>query len=274
MRDNQLPDLKSIEIEMLQKFVEICERNHITYYLGDGSLLGAVRHKGFIPWDDDIDVLMPYADYKRFLEVAPTQLGDGYFLQTTRTDKNWYRVYATLRKENTAMVQNPAYHVNQGVWLDIFIIGNARTKLECLIQKRMILVCNYMLMDHYMEINAGEFRKKLTVLGYWCFRLFYRIPWKWRYGIRQRMLDQVCKDKGGRFYPEIWCAITDVYCADCFEGPPASVEFEGATYKAPHNTDLFLKTQYGEDYMTPIKWERGHENILVDLERSYSEFLR
>lgn len=51
MQDNQLPGLKSIEIEMLQKFVEICENNNIVYYLGDGSLLGAVRHKGFIPWD-------------------------------------------------------------------------------------------------------------------------------------------------------------------------------------------------------------------------------
>ncbi len=64
MKNDQLLGLK--QIEMLQKFVNICERNNLTYYLGDGTLLGAIRHKGFIPWDDDIDVLMPYADYKSF----------------------------------------------------------------------------------------------------------------------------------------------------------------------------------------------------------------
>lgn len=274
MQDNQLPELKRIEIEMLQKFTEICENNKITYYLGDGSLLGAVRHRGFIPWDDDIDVLMPYEDYKRFLEIAPSQMGDEYFLQTTKTDKNWYRLYATIRKSNTAMIQNPAYHVNQGIWLDIFIIGNARTKFECRVQKIMVQFCNYILMDHYMKINSGEFKKKLAYIGYWFFQLFYCIPWKWRYSIRQRILDRICKSKGGKLFPVIWCAITDVYSADCFEGEPTFVEFEGAKYKAPHNKDLFLRTQYGENYMTPVKWERGHENIYVDLERSYTEFLR
>lgn len=273
MQNSQLPELKRIGLEMLQKLAEICDENHITYYLGDGSLLGAVRHQGFIPWDDDIDVLMPYEDYKRFLEIAQSQLGDDYFLQTSETDKNWYRVYATLRKENTAMIQNPAYHVNQGIWLDIFILGNARTKLECRFQKIMIMICNYMLMDHYMRINSGEFKKKLAYIGYWCFQLFYCIPWKWRYALRQRIMDQICKDKGGKLYPEIWCGITSVYCADCFEGSPSFVEFEGGKYNAPHNTDLFLKTQYGNNYMTPIKWERGHENIHVDFEHSYLEFL-
>lgn len=274
MQDNQLPELKKIEIEMLQKLVEICDINKITYYLGDGSLLGAVRHRGFIPWDDDIDVLMPYEDYKRFLEIAPSQLGDDYFLQTTKTDKNWYRLYATIRKSNTAMIQNPAYHVNQGIWLDIFIIGNARTKFECRVQKIMVQFCNYILMDHYMKINSGEFKKKLAYIGYWIFQLFYCIPWKWRYAMRRRILDQICKSKGGKLFPVIWCSITDVYSADCFEGEPTFVEFEGAKYKAPHNKDLFLRTQYGENYMTPIKWERGHENIQVDLEHSYSEFLK
>ena len=71
---------------MLNEFVRVCELNNLTYWLGDGSLLGSVRHKGFIPWDDDIDVLMPYEDFKLFCDFAKEQLGDAYFLQTSLTD--------------------------------------------------------------------------------------------------------------------------------------------------------------------------------------------
>lgn len=274
MKDNQLSDLQLLQIEMLKKFVEICEHNHLKYWLGDGSLLGAVRHNGFIPWDDDIDVLMPYEDYKKFLQIAQALLGDEYFLQTTGTDKNWYRVYATIRKNNTAMVQNPNYQVNQGVWLDIFIIGNARNKFECKAQKTIIMILNYFLMDHYMRVNKKEFSDKLTPIGYGLFQLFYCIPWKWRYHLRQKILDGVCRDKNGKLYPEIWCGITDIYESECFVGDTQKVFFEGEEYDAPHNADLFLRTQYGNDYMTPIKWERGHENILVDLKNSYKKYLK
>lgn len=274
MQSSQLPELKRTELEMLQKLAEICDKNHITYYLADGSLLGAVRHKGFIPWDDDIDVLMPYADFKRFLEIGQDMLGQDFFLQSTQTDKNWYRVYATIRKENTSMIQNPAYHVHQGVWLDIFILGNARSKLECRLQKVLVRVCNYLLMDHYMRINREEFSKRLTPVGFWAFQQFYRIPWRIRFALRQRIMDWVGKDKGGRFFPEIWCAITDVYPSACFEKDCALVEFEGSFFHAPHDPDLFLRTQYGDNYMTPIQWSRGHEHILLDLSRSYSEYLK
>lgn len=259
---------------MLQKFVNICERNNLTYYLGDGTLLGAIRHKGFIPWDDDIDVLMPYADYKKFLDIGQKQLGEDYFLQTSKSDKNWYRVYATIRKVGTSMIQNPQYHVNQGIWLDIFIIGNARTKFECKLQRKMIMILNYFLMDHYMKINKREFKSILTPIGYAFFRVFYRVPWNLRYKIRQVLLNWVCNEKQGKYCPEIWCAITDVYERECFEGKPELVEFEGSHYKAPHNVELYLKTQYGTNFMTPIKWERGHEKIILDLHNSYLKYIK
>lgn len=274
MKNTQLTELQLIQIDMLQKVVEVCEKNHLNYWMGDGSLLGGVRHKGFIPWDDDIDILMPYEDYKRFLSIAQDQLGDDYFLQTSLTDKCWYRVYATIRKQGTAMVQNARLRSHQGIWLDIFVIGNARNKFECKLQKWGVKFLNFFLMDHYMAVNKEEFMKMLTPIGYGLCKLFYLIPYRIRYNVRQFLFDRICRYKGGKYYPEIWCGITDIYDADCFEGAPSKIRFEGVEYNAPHNTDLFLRTQYGDDYMTPVKWERGHEKIILDVNNSYEKYLK
>ncbi len=80
--DDSLKKLQKLELEMLLKIVDICEKNNITYYLFGGTLIGAVRHEGFIPWDDDIDLGMPRPDYEKFLEIAESELGENYDLLT------------------------------------------------------------------------------------------------------------------------------------------------------------------------------------------------
>ena len=76
----------AVELDLLKKFIELCEKYQLTYWVGFGTLLGAVRHHGFIPWDDDMDVWMPRADYERLLQLTPDVIGEPYFLQTTMND--------------------------------------------------------------------------------------------------------------------------------------------------------------------------------------------
>ena len=75
----------------------ICEKYHIKYFLDAGSMLGAVRHKGFIPWDDDIDIGMPKEDYNKFLEVAPAELGEKYFVDNYNTNRDNPLVFTKIR---------------------------------------------------------------------------------------------------------------------------------------------------------------------------------
>ena len=104
MTDEELLELQNFEDGMLRAVADVCEKNRITYYIGCGTLIGAVRHKGFIPWDDDIDILMPYDDFVKFNKIAQNELGEKYFVQNSDTDKYWNRAYTTIRANGTAML--------------------------------------------------------------------------------------------------------------------------------------------------------------------------
>ena len=91
-------------LEILQEIHKICVENNLTYWLEAGTLLGAVRHKGFIPWDDDSDVSMPRADYEKFLKIAQKKLPKDMFLQTQDTDKEYPLPWAKIRKNGTLLV--------------------------------------------------------------------------------------------------------------------------------------------------------------------------
>lgn len=114
----------SYEINILKRFISICENNGLKWCMIAGSLLGTVRHQGFIPWDDDIDVAMPRVDYDKFLEIASKELPEFLFLQTALSDPGRGIGYAQLRDCRTSAIdvryidENNKY--NQGIFIDIF----------------------------------------------------------------------------------------------------------------------------------------------------------
>ncbi len=93
---------REVLLELLKELDRVCKKHEIKYQLFCGSALGAVRHKGFIPWDDDLDVAMLRSEYQRFLEIAPSELGEQYFLQA-ELSPNWSMFFSKLRKNWTGM---------------------------------------------------------------------------------------------------------------------------------------------------------------------------
>ena len=114
-------ELQKCQLEILKEFIRICKDNNLQYYLVGGTCLGAVRHKGFIPWDDDIDVAMPRDDYDKFITLQD-QMKKPYFIQTYKSDKNYIYNFAKVRDSSTTFVENffACSQMNHGVWIDVF----------------------------------------------------------------------------------------------------------------------------------------------------------
>ena len=154
MEKYKLKKLQELEFDILKQFIEICDKYNLNYSLAYGTLIGAVRHKGFIPWDDDIDVAMSRADYDKFCKIMESQPLEGYFFQSYITEPQCGLIFSKIRKDNTVLSEIYSHHINmhQGVWIDIFPydkVSNNKIKrkidyLMFLVWKNMYIVkCDY-----------------------------------------------------------------------------------------------------------------------------------
>ena len=117
----EIKSLWAVELDLYTAFCRVCEANGLRHFVSYGTLLGAVRHGGFIPWDDDIDILMPREDYNRLLKIGSDSFGEPYFFQTTLTEKYFWRAHIQLRNSNTTgyVPQDACKDINRGIFLDI-----------------------------------------------------------------------------------------------------------------------------------------------------------
>ncbi len=122
--------------EMLCVIDDICVKNEINYWLSGGTLLGAVRHGGFIPWDDDLDIQLMKDDYNKLLGLLKTELPEQYQLQTSKTDRNYFARYAKVRDVNS-LLEDSDYTLGykyKGIFIDIFSVEKANkflVKISC-----------------------------------------------------------------------------------------------------------------------------------------------
>lgn len=146
------PEVKAhwaVMLDLLVEFDRVCKKNNVTYFLDGGTLLGAVRHKGFVPWDDDVDVIMLRADYDKLCSIAETEFVEPYFWQTNYTDPGSARRHAQLRNSQTTAILTeemdgciPIAAFNQGVFLDVFIFDEVPDDEEELKGFRKELQCH------------------------------------------------------------------------------------------------------------------------------------
>ena len=165
--------IKQLLLKLLDKFVEVCEQNHLQYYLAGGSVIGAVRHKGFIPWDDDIDVHMPRADYEKLQTLPDEVWGEDMRLATWRKTKNYTYDFLKLELTNTTVIERLHPDYIGGIFLDVFpldYISNSQTEVS-LFEENLRKISK-----HYIECtikNDNECKSIWELLGLKIKRAFY-----------------------------------------------------------------------------------------------------
>lgn len=139
-RQCSIEELHEIMLKMLEKIDLICREEGIDYFLIDGTLLGAIRHNGFIPWDDDADIAMPRKDFERFKKIASQKLGSDFFVQTIETDPEYHLFYIPLkiRDNHSTLIETYGEKYHEGVYIDIFPFDYlTENRKEELIKKRI-----------------------------------------------------------------------------------------------------------------------------------------
>ena len=253
---------------LLVEFDRVCKALHIPYILFAGTLLGAVRHQGFIPWDDDLDVLMLREDYDRFLAEAPTVLHtDGFYLQKEFSE-HWPLFFSKLRLNGTTCLEK--YHpkdpeIHQGIYIDIFPCDHAAGGT---LGRRLQFLASKVVIAKALDRRGYETHSPAKKLFMAVCRLLPRRPFLW---LAKR------GDPAGDTVHSFFAAAKD-YSKNLF--PKAYVTrqtegvFEGGRYPIPVDYDACLRGLYG-DYMElppPEKRVCKQHAILVDTERSYEVY--
>lgn len=245
--DGKLSFLRDLQLEMLREFDRICRKHHIEYFLSGGSMLGAVRHQGFIPWDDDIDVAFLRENYRKFIEVVREELNDKFLYENYKNGDGYHYFFDRITAKNTyfATKYSDDYVMPKGISIDIFVFDNAPKDSYRFWKKLM----NKRLLMNVRWKNTARHGK-----AYLLSKLILPI-------LRLRSMDSYSEsyDKATRQYENRETG---------FVLPPATdhnykgsmpkewfssvipAKFEGIDSFIPQGFDGYLKLWYGEDYMS------------------------
>lgn len=268
---SSLQEIQQVHLELLLACREVCRRHNLPYYLAQGTLLGAVRHGGFIPWDDDADIIMPSDTLKEFVQYFQQEMGDHYFLESIHTEEHCLQTWVKIRKHGTTSMPRryAKIPVHWGICIDIFPLYEVGDGAAA----------------HFAAKMRFKIAKKLLAAGYTpceekpklINRIVALVPLALRRSIAACCLRGLEKGKKGeevftlcrnsRFLKRAW-----------FEGAEKTLPFEGEAFQVPSNPDAFLTEMFG-DYMTPPPLEErcGHESklgeIIWDTEKDYTAYL-
>ena len=265
-------DVKKIQLSILAKLDDVCKKNGLRYYLAFGTCLGALRHKGFIPWDDDIDVLMPYKDTRKLLKLQE-EFGDKYFVQSKETDPDYRAINMRVRDVETTCIESDEedLYIKKGIYVDIYPFyecsANKLVRTVDILRSNLLKI----LVNNRPPINHGGLLaliSKVILSTYSDSRRSKTI---------KRLEQRLSSVKGAEildyFGQDVTLFTAISYPKEWF-GEPRKLEFEGLYFNGATEPEKYMAKRYG-DYMKlpPIEDQVVHHTyITIDPYKSYTEY--
>lgn len=245
-KEHIIERLHRTQLEIVDEFDRICRKYNLQYFLDSGSALGAIRHQGFIPWDDDVDVAMMRDDYDIFMKIAPKELKPDFYLQNSYNEPNFLVPCAKLRMNNTIFPEHRnKKFAHKGIFIDIFPIDYVSN--NTLIAKMEIAIARRLKAMMFMRQTLDEPRSFTHSIVAKCTRIMSVSSWQslyYKYSTRhQKSKTKYCTCLSYRMMNNH----TLIFPMDCML-PSKNTVFEDRNYLIMANPDIYLKIMYG-DYM-------------------------
>lgn len=271
--EDELKKIQSIQLKCLKEIVSVCDAEGIEYFLIGGSALGAIRHNGYIPWDDDIDIAMPRQDYMRFLEIAEAKLSSCYHIQSPYNEKHCPYYYSKIRIDNTVFMEycNRNLPIHHGVYVDVFPYDNVPDNEDLNIKQ--FDRCQQLTRKFANRQIPDVCSKPSGLIG--TIRAIVRrfVYYIYSFTSYEKLIKQL--DEEFTRYNN-----TDTRAMACLNFPKRKAEyalksdiyplvkhkFEDTEFNIPRNYDAYLTSHYGNYNELPPKEQRyGHKPYKVDL---------
>lgn len=269
MEKELLRKVQLTQLEIAKEIRRVCEENDIRYFLADGSFLGAVRHQGFIPWDDDMDIGMLREDYEKFFRIAPEKLKPEYCVQSWYTDSNYGLPFGKVMKRNTVYLEGKKTNRLQenGFYVDVFpfdYVPEGEEERKALagrllkIYRIILMKCGY---RPWMENGKVLWKKRL---GY----LYYQLLSVGKQHAQLvREYDALARSapKSSVICEQSALAKPDYYRAELFE-TMAEYSFEGEQFCCVKDYDGYLGALYGDYMKLPPEDQRENRHQIIEVD--------
>ena len=264
MNQEVLDKLHKCMVEIYLEIARICDKHRLLYFAVGGTLLGAVVHAGFIPWDDDLDIAMPRDDYDKFIAICRDELDSRFYLHHTSTDEDYWLPFIKVRRNNTVFLEEKRKKVKShaGVYVDIFPFDYSLKKntLSHKFKWRLITYLN----NHINKKVTGNIVKSKS--GILLSKLFDCFSVKTLSKFRDKIMRSFdCSKRklfvdlaGGRRLDNSYFNIEDIF-------PITELSFGSIKIKTPSNAEKYLLQLYGERYVVipPVEEQVTHDSIEI-----------
>lgn len=249
--------LQKLQLEILLQLDEICDRNNVKYSLAYGTLLGAVRHEGFIPWDDDIDVYMLREEFIKFKKIINSCLSDDYFYQSHETDSEYYFSIDKIRINNTLFKEQALsdHNIHHGVYIDIFPIDNVpENKILEVVQSVEYALLRKIMNSKDINLKYRHGLKKVYAI---LIRIIFCFISKEKLFTIQQKVAMRYNDQKTKRVKNFWSNVIkrNTYKIECFT-ELEKIPFENYYFMASKHRNEMLQQFYGDFMKLPPKEQR------------------